>query len=209
MDRKPVSEPDGRSKGGGPRKKKPAGLHVVPRDDRWHIVGTLRVGRRSIRVRESTGFPADQEHWEAANSARFAREAEIRAEVLEGKRPSVAFSVAADQYLNTPRTRPLNWIDVSKLKELERHFKSRALDRIPELEWQRFVEKRQAGNKPQTRERYLAFLIAFLKWCAAPSRGWIKDLPRFDRNPKCRKTRAVARRRVVELARRCRAIPAW
>src|SRR5579859_2716678 len=100
MDRKPVSEPGVRDKRGGQRKKRPAGLHLISRAGYWHIVGTLRLGRRSYRVRESTGLLADQEHWQAANAARFAREAEIRAEVLEGKRPSVAFSIAADQYLH-------------------------------------------------------------------------------------------------------------
>lgn len=61
------------------------------------------------------------------------------------------------------------------------------------------IDKRQTGNKPQTRERYLALVVGFLNWCAAPAREWIKALPPFERNPKSRKTRAVARRRIVEL----------
>jgi len=199
MDRSPVRGSEGRHKGRRPAKKRAAGLHVVERAGFWYIFGTLRLGRSSVRVRESTGFRAEAGTWEAANRARFEKEAALRAEFVDGKKPSTAFSVAADLYLHRPRERPLNPIDVSKVQELERHFKSRKLDEISDAEWLRWVDKRQAGNKPQTRERYLALVVGFLNWCAAPSRAWIKALPPFERNPKSRKIRAVARRRVIEL----------
>jgi site-specific recombinase XerD len=199
MDGSPIPGAQGRPKGARARKKRPAGLHVIERGGFWHIVGTLRLGRSPNRVRESTGFRAIAENWEAANSARFAKEAALRSEVVDGKRPSVAFSVAAYLYLNRSRERPLNPIDVSKLQELERHFKTRKLDQISDREWVQVVDRRQAGNKPQTRERYLALVVAFLRWCVAPGRQWIQKLPAFDRDPKSRKVRAVARRRVIEL----------
>ena len=200
MDGKRVSGPAGRDRGGRHRKKKAApGLRVIERDGCWHIVGTLRAGGRSIRLRKSTGLPATSETREAAEKLKTDAESAVRTEAVFGVKPSVPFAVAADQYLNRPRTRPLNGVDVQRIQELTRHFGVRILNTIGENDWHAFVDRRCAKVAPPTRERYLSLLFGFLSWCAERPRCWLTELPYFKRDRAAKKKRAVRRRRVVEL----------
>jgi hypothetical protein len=115
--------------------KRPTGVHVIERDGYFHLHGTIRVKGRGIRLRESTGLPARPEHRDAAEELRRQKEQEICNTVLYGIRPTVPFAVAAEGYLTRRRKRPLNAIDIARIKELTRHFGTRPLAPIDEEEW--------------------------------------------------------------------------
>lgn len=197
MGRKRVPGPARRDSGGG--HKAPPGPRVVERDGHWHIVGTLRVDGRSVRIRRSSELPARPELREQAEALRDRWCTEIRREVIHGVKPTVALAVAAHQYLTRPRVRPLNGFDVSVVKEITRRFGARELNAIPDADWNKFIDRRQAGNKPQTRERYLDAVFTFLNWCAEAPREWITRLPAIERDSEARKPKTPSRRRVVDL----------
>src|SRR5262249_35670686 len=162
-----------------------------------HIVGTIRIAKRSIRLRESTGLPADAEHRDDAQALLEERLRDIRQEVIYGVRPSVPVAVAADQYLTRARRRPLGATTIAHVKEIARRFRLRKLSGIAESEWTSFVDRRNAGNAAESRERYLNSAVAFLTWCKGRPRSWIEQVPHFDRdrqarNPSTRKRRRVA-----------------
>jgi integrase len=181
------------------RAKRPAGVAVVERGGYWHLHGTVRVKRRGIRVRASTGLPALPEQRDAAEELRRQKEQEIRDAILYGIRPSVPFAIAAEQYMTRPRQRPLNAIDVARLQELTRHFGVRSLAAIGETEWVGFVDRRMIGRAPITRERYIDLVMSFLTWCSARPRQWLSELPAFERDHEARDRRDRRARRVGEL----------
>jgi site-specific recombinase XerD len=197
MGRKRVSGTSGRDSGGG--HKTSPGPRVVERDGHWHIIGTLRVDGRSVRIRRSSELPARPELREQAEALRDKWCTEIRREVVHGVKPSVPLAIAAHQYLNRSRVRPLNGFDVKVLQEITRRFGTRELKAIPDADWNKFIDKRQAGNKPQTRERYLDAVFTFLNWAAEEPRCWLTRLPAIDRDNDARKPRTPSRRRVVDL----------
>src|SRR5262249_34999785 len=130
--------------------RRPPGLAVIERDGYFHLSGRIRIKGRSIRVRASTGLAALAANREAAEEGRRQKEQEIRDAVLWGVRPTVPLAVAADAYLNRKRKRPLNAIDVSRIKELDRKFGARRLSDISEKEWAEFVDQRMAGLWPES-----------------------------------------------------------
>ena len=179
--------------------KRPAGVHVVERDGYFHLYGTIRVKGRGVRVRESTGLPAHSEHRDAAEELRRQKEQEIRDAVLYGIRPTVPFGVAAEGYLNRPRKRTLNAIDISRIQELTVHFATRPLGAIAEEEWTSFVDQRMEGRAAVTRERYIDLVTSFLKWCQRRPRQWIVELPIFERDREARYRKERRARRVGDL----------
>ena len=142
--------------------KRPTGVHVIERGGYFHLHGTIRVKGRGIRVRESTGLPARPEHRDAAEELRRQKEQEIRNAVLYGIRPTVPFAVAAEGYLIRRRKRPLNAIDIARIKELTQHFGTRPLAPIGEEEWAVFIDERMSGRAAVTRERYIDLVMSFL-----------------------------------------------
>lgn len=197
MDRNGISGAPRRDRRRGHRR--PRGLHVKDRGGYWYIIGTIRIARRSIRVRESVGLAATDEHWDAACKLRDDRASEIREDVIHGVKPSVPVAVAADQYIGRRRRRPLGATTIAYIQELTARFRLRKLSSIPESEWILWVEQRQAGNRSETRERYLTAIVAFLAWCAKKPRGWLKELPAFERDQAARNQTTRSRRRVREL----------
>jgi integrase len=85
------------------------------------------------------------------------------------------------------------------LQEIDRKFGPRKLDEIPEADWIKFVDTRNAGNKPVTRERYINCVLSFLAWCKKPPRNWLGQSPAFERDPKARYRKQRRARRVGEL----------
>jgi site-specific recombinase XerD len=198
MDRKRVSGSTGSDNCRRHRKATP-GLRIIARDGFWHIHGTIRVGGRSVRIRRGTGLPATAENLEAAEALRLNKERDVRDEVAFGVKPTVALAVAAHQYLNHPRPRPLGDTTVDHITEVSARFGKRLLSGITEFEWAKFVEERQAGNATSTRERYLNSLLGFLSWCRKKPRQYLTALPTFERAPQARQQRSRKRRRVAEL----------
>src|SRR3546814_611986 len=100
MDGKPISGPQGRYKGRKRKaKRRPRGLEIVERDGFWHIHGTVKIAGRSVRVRRSSGIPARNDTFAAADEERDRIKRQIHAEVIEGRSVGVPVSVAARNYL--------------------------------------------------------------------------------------------------------------
>jgi site-specific recombinase XerD len=186
-------------RGGHGKIRRGRGPQLKERDGHWHIVGTLRIAKRSVRLRESTGLPADATHRDDAQILLEDRVREIRQEVIHGVRPSVPLSVAADQYLTRKRRRPLGATSIAYIKEIARQFRLRKISTIAESEWVVFVDWRQAANSAETRERYLNAVVAFLSWCQRKPRQWLWEVPTFDRDREARNPHTRKRRRVAEL----------
>lgn len=195
MERKRVSAPQA-----GRRKPVSArGLRVIERDGYWYIHGTLRIGKRSIRVRRGTGLPAKAEYRDEADTLCFKKEREIRDQVVHGRTPSAAVSIAAKAYLDRPRDRPLNHISIRHIQAIVRRFGTRTLDEIADEEWLRWVAQMAVTWSAETRERFLNSIVAFLNFCRARPNKWIAELPPFERNNKARNPTTRKRRRIEEL----------
>ena len=179
------------------REERAPSLKIIERDGYWHIHGTIRVAGKSLRVRKSTGFPAVPSTLKDANDARFEIEKDFRDEALYGIKPSVPIEVAVLGYFTKERARPLNKIDVARINKVMIHFKGRRLNTISEQEWKDYVALRMVGNQSPTRERFLNVLMAFLN--DARKRGYMSELPTFERVSEVRKPKSRKRRRVLEL----------
>jgi len=189
-----------RDRRGGHRKiRRGRGHQLKERDGHWHIVGTLRIAKRSIRLRESTGLPATAADRDDAQILLEELIREIRKEVIHGIKPSVPVAVAADHYLSRKRRRPLGATTIRIVKEITRRFRLRKLSNIEESEWAALVDERQAVNSAETRERYLNSVLGFLAWCHKKPRQWLRELPAFDRDQEARNPHTRKRRRVAEL----------
>jgi len=183
---------------GRKRKGRSRGLEIKERDGHWHIQGTVHAQGRAVRVRASTRFPASADFFEAAEEERYRIEREIR----QGSSVSPAqvyVSVAAEKYLATRVKRPFGGTTVLYVKEIVRKFGLRQLREISDAEWQAWVDGRMAGRTPETRERLLNTLSAFLRWCAKKPRQWC-DAPRLERDNEARNPRRRQRRRVQDLS---------
>ena len=191
----------GRARRSAARKpaRRPPGLTVIERDGRFHLSGRIRIKGRSIRIRGSTGLAALPANREAAEELRRQKEQEVRDAVLWGIHPTVPLAVAAKAYLKRQRKRPLNPIDVSRIKELDRKFGARRLSEITEAEWNKFVDARMTGRAAVTRERFIDLVVSFLKWCKDPPQRWLSELPVFNRDREAREHKEARLRRVGDL----------
>ena len=207
----------------GQRQKAPPGLRLVERDGYWHVHGTCRVKDRSVRVRRGTGLPARPELKDSAEDILRQIEAEIRAEVIHGVRPTRPLGVAAREYLGldeitraggvggaaagarmttTPRALTLGARDIRVIQRAVEQFGTRPLAEIPAVEWRRWLDERHAGNAPETRLREVKALRPFLKWCAGAERQYLAAVPELvdpDAPRRAGRRPMAPRRRVAEL----------
>ena len=179
--------------------RRQAGLAVVERDGFWHLAGRVRVKGRSVRIRRSTGLAATAKNRAIAEELRQQQEQEISDAILYGVRPSVSLAAAIAEYLKRPRKRPINAMDIARLKEIDRRFGARRVDEIAESEWTSFVDARMQGRAAVTRERYITCVVSLLNWCKARPRCWLTELPAFERNREARDAKERRARRVGEL----------
>ena len=77
----------------------PKGLQIIERDGYYHIHGSILVGKRTVRIRKSTGLLATVENWEAADSIRDWVKANARTEIIHGKKKEKLLTEAANLYL--------------------------------------------------------------------------------------------------------------
>jgi len=91
------------------KRKRPAGLEIIERHDRWHLHGTIRVRKRSRRVRRSTDLPARPEFKEDAIEIKRQIEADFVNEVVYGIKPSIPLGIAARRYLGLNGSRRTRW----------------------------------------------------------------------------------------------------
>ncbi len=179
MDRNDLPRASRRDHRRGHAKPPPAG--IVERDGHWHVHTSVRIAGRRLRLRRSTGLAAGPGTIDDAEALRDQWLGEIRKDAIHGVKPTVALGVAARDYLRRPRVRPLNFRDVGVVHELVRAFGLRPLDKIADAEWKAYVDARNAGNKLQTRERWIAAAFAFLNWCREMPREYLRTLPAIER----------------------------
>lgn len=175
------------------------GLQISVRGDTFHCAGTLRVGKRSERVRETLGVPATKDN--KSNAEREARRVagRVRAELGGGVvRKSVATLVAERFHSHIGPT------DRLILKHFTAEFTTRILHDVPSEEIVAFVKKYHGRDKDKTptaesRERFISGICSFLNRQIAE--GQYPELPNFKRNaaarnPSRRATRPVQRFRI-------------
>ena len=202
MDDKPIRGTTDRAQttGSGKQRRRP-GLKLKERAGSWYIEGTLKLPTGSVRVRESTGYIAGPETEALADQVRFDKEKELRDEAIHGRKPSLGCAAAAYRYLKRSRKskRPVGASTVRIIKEIGQEFGLRKLNEIPATEWVQWVDARQAGNKPETRERFINTVLAFLNWTAAKNQTWLEEVPEFERDADARNPNERASRRVQDL----------
>lgn len=213
MDRGGVSGPSRGNRRG--RHRNPPGLRVIERAGHWYIHGTCRVKGRSVRVRRGSGLPAISENRGIAEDIRRQIEQEIVDEVVNGVRPTRPLGIAARDYLSLDpasgefvpgpdRPEPLGPTDVRIIQEIVARFGRRPLRGITGDEWNALLDERHRRSAASTRDRYRAAIMVFLKWCAAPARGYLSEIPAIQaaagsRLERRRRRRHRTRRRVAEL----------
>jgi hypothetical protein len=169
-------------------------LTVFQRGDYFHVRGTIRKGDRSLRVRKALSVIATRQNEEAAGVEARRFEASIAAELGGGKR--LSFATNANNFLTRSPTNPVRSRDAAIIQELTRHFGTRILWDIPPHEFVSFVDERQRGNKPESRERFLNTVCSFLN--VAIAGGQYPALPPFIRDQKARNPATRARRPVQQ-----------
>lgn len=190
-----VSGPKDGDRAGKRAGRRARGLAVVERGGIWYAIGTLRCGGRSIRLRKSLGLPAKAANYDAAWDETRQIERDIRAEV-SGERPrGDSVAVAAKGYLDSPRKRPLGPSAIRVIKEIVAKFGLRRLNDIPALDWTTWIAARHAGNKAETREKFLNIICAFLAFARKHHRFTVEIEFARDgdaRNPRQRSRRDVS-----------------
>ncbi len=183
------------------------GLQVVERDGFWHVIGTVRLGaldagRRSRRIRKSTGLPAIAETLPDAEAMRDTWALEARQEAIHGRQPSRPVSIAVEAWLKRPRKagRKPGWREKKLAATVVLKFGIRTMSTISAEEWTSLAESETAGVAASSRERWLNGFMSFLNFCAHRSRKWLTDktMPHFERDAAARKPKHRQRRHVAE-----------
>jgi len=193
---------------GSDRKGKRAGRRArgvwpTERDGFWHAHGSVRVGGRAVRIRRSLGLPVDRLDFDTALAECRRIERETIGAATGEFRPGDYLAAAAKRYLSRPRRRPLGTSSIVIVGEIAAKFGLRRLNQIEPEEWHDFVDRRHAGNRPETRERYLNSLLGFLAFCRRDKRSGLDEahMPAFERDREARSPAKRQRRRVVDLRR--------
>ena len=183
----------------GNRKRKPARrpafqLALVVRGDQYYASGTVRDGRRSVRVRSSLGLPALKDNEDAAYVALEAIEKKAKT-TLGGNTPRSVAELVEDDISGRPSDKQVGATDLAILQDIVKAFGLRLLTNISDEEWFGFVDRRQAGRAASTRERYISTVVAFL--AKAVDRKQCAAVPKFKRDSKARNPTTRARRPVA------------
>ena len=187
--------------GGDRARKRPGrrarGLEIKDRDGSWHVVGTVRAGGRSIRLRRSLGLSATAATYDQAWDEARAIEADLRAIATGLKTRGDAVAIAAKAYVEKRRQRPLAPSTIRILKEIVAKFGPRRLNDVAAKEWKDWVDKRQAGNSARTRERFISTVAAFHTY--GREHHSLSIAIRFDRDKEARNPRRRLVRHVEDL----------
>jgi site-specific recombinase XerD len=197
MDGNGVPEPAHRDRTRKPAGRRPRTIKLKKRGGYWYATGTLIAGGRTTRIRKSLGLPVATVSYRQAELAlaEFIEDERARITGRTGRGDAVA--VAALGYLHAPRARPLGASTIRIVKEIEKRFPGRRLNEIGAEEWREWVDGRMAGNKAETRERFLNGVVGFLNF--AKRNHGLAELPAFERDQKARSPNRRARRRTEEL----------
>jgi len=136
-------------------------LSYRKRGEVWHVRGTVRVGRETVRVKEfSTGCSKKAE----AEAVGAAEEARIRAAVLDGRPADAKRPVTVRDCIAAYRARPggLHPFDVARLDELDRLLGATPLPDV-RAAWGEWLRTRGRGLAPSTVGRWRSTLLAALR----------------------------------------------
>ena len=126
----------------------------------YHITGTIRVGKRSQRVRESTGIDRSAPGArELAEARRIRREAEILEALVRGRKLPVPFAAVAGDYLETHNP---GAADLRNIGELLVSFGTLGVHEIKRADIEDFYSRRFPGQTAATVRRHMASLRAVL-----------------------------------------------
>jgi len=124
-------------------------LKLRKRGDYWHIKGTVRVGKETEKMAETTGCKIKED----AEAYRAKREVELRAFLLDGSKVThrqFIFADAAEEYLNRP---DVHRNDEWRILELCKHMEGYSVFESPAA-WQVFKTMRCAHLKPSSTTRF-------------------------------------------------------
>ncbi len=151
----------GRERISGTKKRdRQRGLQVKARGGVYHLTGTLRVGTRSQRVRESTGIDRSAPGArELAESRRIRREAEILEALVHGRKLPIPFAAVAGDYLEAHNP---GAADLRNIGELLTAFGTLGTHEIERDGIEAFYSRRFPGQAAATVRRHMASLRAVL-----------------------------------------------
>ncbi|WP_422366368.1 tyrosine-type recombinase/integrase [Pelagibius sp.] len=142
-----------------------------------YLIGTVRIGSKSIRIRESTGLDANQPSaWEAAETLRIKREAEILQRFVYKRLPDALFADVAEEFL---RTRNPNQSTARIVREFIAAFGRVKIAELDRSELEAFFIKRCKNVQLITRKRMEGLLAAVLNYAAKA--GYIYAVPYWPR----------------------------
>jgi len=183
------------------------GLRVTRRTNsqNYYIEGTLRIGGKSVRVRESTGIDVSMPGaWEAADALRLQKEMEIVDRIVYHRPPPRHFELVAADYL--ARRDYSNTVEKTA-NELARVFAGIPVASLDRDLIEGFYDKRFADLNRATRRRHEIVLHAILK--LAVEQRLLNEVPFWNRvPPRYKKGGAVMKRFLpgeVELIIECAA----
>lgn len=200
-----IPESEGRDRKGKRAGRRPRGIGLTERDGYWHAHGTLRVGGRSVRVRQSLGLAVKTTRQSEAETELESLIEDIKAKVTGRVGRGDPVAVAAAGYLSFQRKRPLGAASINIVKETVARFGPRRLNDVREEEWKGWVDGetlpngtmkpgRMTGRTASSRERFLGGLLALLNY--AKRHHGLAALPAFERDQEARNPNRRARRRI-------------
>lgn len=128
----------------------------------WHVRGTIRVGRRVIKMREfSTGCSTKAD----AEAVGAAEEARLRGEVFSGLEPQRPRTVTIGECIASYRARPggLHPFDEARLRMLDECMGSTPVSEV-KAAWSEWLKGRGQGLAPSTVARWRSTLRAALTY---------------------------------------------
>lgn len=155
-------------------------LKLRKRGETWHMRGTIRVGKKTYPVEETTGRRDKGE----AQSVALRRAAEIQADLLAGRDPALrhlTFDDVGREYLDRPAG--VHASDQIRLELLSAHFGSTSVSAIDAKAWRGFCQKRLKNKSPGTLNRHRTVLLAVLNHGAPVHKYTVEDIPAEDYDP--------------------------
>jgi integrase len=142
-----------------------------------YLCGTVRIGAKSQRIRESTGLDADQPGAAAAaETLRIKREAELLQRFVYKRLPDASFEDVAEEFL---RVRDPDRGSVRMVREFIAAFGQVPIADLDRHELEAYFTKRCRHVQPATRKRLEGLLGALLAYAAKA--GYLYAVPYWPR----------------------------
>ncbi len=173
--------------------RRPSGLRVVERRDtaKLYLSGTVRIGKKAIRIRESTGLDAYQPGaWSAAETLRIKRESEILDRFIYKRLPDALFADVAEEFL---RVRQPVANSVRMVREFVAAFGRVPIADLDRTELEAFFTRRCRHVQPATRRRLEGLMAAILNYAAKA--GYLYAPPYWPRIQVRNQERSAAMKR--------------